>query len=136
MDNFHTQNFSISPLILSIMKENILKTKSFNFAVRIVKLYKYLKREHNEFILSQQIVRSGTAIGALIREAEHGESLKDFAHKLNIGLKEANEAKYWLDLLFATEFITKKMYESMNTDCEELLKLLTASLKTTKRRLK
>lgn len=118
------------------MKENILKTKSFDFAVRIVKLYKFLKKEHNEFILAQQIVRSGTSIGALIREAEHGESLKDFIHKLTIGLKEANESKYWLDLLFATDFITKKMYDSINKDCEELLKLLTASVKTSKSRLK
>ncbi len=118
------------------MKENILKTKSFDFAVRIVKLYKYLKKEHNEFILSQQIVRSGTSIGALIREAEHGESLKDFIHKLSIGLKEANECKYWLDLLVATDFITNKMYDSMNKDCEELLKLLTASVKTSKSKLK
>ena len=117
------------------MKENILKSKSFNFAVRIVKLYKFLKNEHNEFILSQQIVRSGTAIGALIREAEHGESIKDFAHKLNISLKEANETQYWLDLLFATDFITKRMYESINKDCEELLWLLTSSVKTTKKRL-
>lgn len=118
------------------MKENILKTKSFDFAVRIVKLYQFLKKEHNEFILSQQIVKSGTAIGALIREAEHGESMKDFIHKLNIGLKEANESKYWLDLLFATEFITKRMYDSINKDCEELLKLLTASVKTSKSRIK
>ncbi|TWI80499.1 four helix bundle protein [Lacibacter cauensis] len=118
------------------MKENILKTKSFDFAVRIVKLYKFLKKEHNEFILSQQIVRSGTSIGALIREAEHGESLKDFIHKLTIGLKEANESKYWLDLLFATDFINKKMFDSINKDCEELLKLLTASVKTSKSRLK
>ena len=118
------------------MKENVLKIKSFHFATRVVKLYKYLKKEHSEFILSQQIICRGTAIGALIREAEHGESLKDFAHKLNISLKEANEAKYWLDLLFATEFITKKMYDSINNDCEELLKLLIASLKTTKQRLK
>ena len=70
-------------------KENVLKTKSFDFAVRIVNLYKFLKKEYNEFVLSQQIVGSGTAIGALIREAEHAESLKDFVHKLNIGLKEA-----------------------------------------------
>lgn len=118
------------------MKENILKTKSFDFAVRIVKLYKFLKKEHSEYILAQQIVRSGTAIGALIREAEHGESMKDFIHKLNIGLKEANESKYWLDLLFATEFITKRMYDSINKDCEELLKLLTASVKTSKSRIK
>ncbi|HYM93687.1 MAG TPA: four helix bundle protein [Chitinophagaceae bacterium] len=113
-------------------KNNVLKQKSFEFAVRIVNLYKYLKKEHNEFSLSQQIVASGTAIGALIREAEHAESLKDFLHKLNIGLKEANESKYWLDLLYATGFINKKMYDSLNVDCEELLKLLIASVKTTK----
>lgn len=130
MDNLY---FTIK---LIAMKENILKTKSFDFAVRIVKLYKFLKKEHNEFILSQQIVRSGTSVGALIREAEHGESLKDFIHKLTIGLTEANESKYWLDLLYATEFITKKMYDSMNKDCEELLKLLTASVKTSKSRIK
>ena len=85
------------------MKENILKTKSFEFAVRIVNLWKYLKKQHNEYILSQQILKSGTAIGALIREAEHGESMKDFIHKLTIGLKEANESKYWLDLLVASD---------------------------------
>ena len=116
-------------------KENVLKTKSFDFAVRIVNLYKFLKKDYNEFMLSQQIVSSGTAIGALIREAEHAESIKDFAHKLNIGLKEANESKYWLDLLYATEYINKKMYESLNSDCEELLKLLIASVKTTKARI-
>lgn len=130
MDNLY---FTIK---LITMKENVLKTKSFDFAVRIVKLYKFLKKEHNEFILSQQIVRSGTSVGALFREAEHGESLKDFIHKLTIGLKEANESKYWLDLLYATEFITKRIYDSMNKDCEELLKLLTASVKTSKSRIK
>jgi len=136
MDNGLMDNLYFTPLNQLAMKENILKTKSFDFAVRIVKLYKFLKKEHNEFILSQQIVRSGTSIGALIREAEHGESLKDFIHKLTIGLKEANESKYWLDLLFATDFITKKMYDSINNDCEELLKLLTASVKTSKSRIK
>lgn len=118
------------------MKENILKEKSFHFAVRIVNLYKFLKKEHNEYILSQQLIRSGTSIGAIIREAEHAESTKDFIHKLSIGLKEANESKYWLDLLIATDFITKKMYDSLNKDCEELLKMLTASVITSKRRLK
>ena len=93
---------------LIIMKENILKDKSFFFAIRIVNLYKYLKKEHEEYILSQQLIRSGTSIGAIIREAEHAESTKDFIHKLSIGLKEANESKYWLDLLVATDFITKK----------------------------
>lgn len=116
-------------------KENVLKTKSFDFAVRIVNLYKFLKKEYNEFVISQQVVASGTAIGALVREAEHAESTKDFLHKLNIGLKEANESKYWLDLLCATNFINKKMYDSLNKDCEELLKLLIASVKTTKGKL-
>lgn len=113
-------------------KNNIIKEKSFAFAVRVVNLYKYLKKNYNEFIISQQIVASGTSIGALIREAEHAESTKDFLHKLNIGLKEANESKYWLDLLYATEFLEKRMYDSLNADCEELLKLLIASVKTTK----
>lgn len=118
------------------MKENILKGKSFLFAIRIVNLYKFLKKQHGEYILSQQLIRSGTSVGAIVREAEHAESLKDFIHKLSIGLKEANESKYWLDLLFATEFITKRMYESINKDCEELLKLLTASVKTSRQKNK
>ena len=117
------------------MIHNILKSKSFDFAVRIINLYKFLKKDHNEFILSQQIMRSGTSVGALIREAEHAESTKDFLHKLNIGLKEANEVLYWLDLLYATEYINKSMYESLFKDAEELLKLLIASVKTTKSRL-
>jgi len=75
------------------MRENILKDKSFNFAIRIVNLYKFLKKNHSEYILSQQIIRSGTSIGAIVREAEHAESIKDFIHKLSIGLKEANESK-------------------------------------------
>ncbi len=117
------------------LKENILKTKSFDFAVRIIKLYKYLKKEHGEYVLSQQLIRSGTSIGALIREAEHAESTKDFIHKLSIGLKEANESEYWIDLLFATDFITKKMYDSLKKDCIELLQLLVASVKTTRLKL-
>ena len=117
------------------MKQNILKDKSFQFAIRVVNLYKYLKKQHGEYILSQQIIRSGTCVGAIIREAEHAESTKDFIHKLSIGLKEANETKYWLDLLLATEFINNRMYNSINQDCEELLKLLIASVKTSKQRL-
>ena len=118
------------------MKENVLKNKSFSFAIRIVNLYKFLKKERGEYILSQQLIRSGTSLGAIIREAEHAESLKDFVHKLSIGLKEANESKYWLDLLVATDLITKKMYDSLNNDCEELLKLLIASVKTSKQKIK
>jgi len=114
-------------------RESILKSKSFDFAVRIIKLYRYLKKTHNEFELSSQLLRAGTSVGALIREAEHTESRKDFLHKLNIGLKEINESVYWLDLLFATDFIDKRMHNSMKTDGEALLKMLIASIKTTKR---
>ncbi|MCW3091385.1 MAG: four helix bundle protein [Ferruginibacter sp.] len=99
------------------MKENILKVKSFEFAIRIVNLYTYLKKEHGEYILAQQLIRCGTSIGAIVRGAEHAESTKDFIHKLSIGLKEANESKYWLDLLSATGFLTNKMYDSLNKDC-------------------
>jgi four helix bundle protein len=84
------------------MKENIVKEKSFCFAVRIVNLSKYLVEQKREFVLSKQILRSGTAIGALIRESEHAESKADFIHKLSIALKEANETDYWIDLLHQT----------------------------------
>ena len=114
------------------MKQNILKDKSFHFALRIVQLYKFLKKEHNEFVISKQIIRSGTAIGALIRESEYAESAKDFIHKLCISLKEANETKYWLDILHHSAFINVMMYHSINKDCEEIIKLLTASIRTNK----
>jgi len=115
-------------------RESILKTKSFDFAVRIIKLYKHLKKTHNEYELSQQLIRAGTSIGALIREAEHAESRKDFVHKLNIGLKEANESVYWLQLLHATDYINKRMFDSLIKDALELLKMLISSVKTTKGR--
>ncbi len=115
-------------------RESILKIKSFDFAVRIIKLYKYLKKTHNECELSQQLIRAGTSIGALIREAEHAESRKDFVHKLNIGLKEANESVYWLELLHTTDYINKRMFDSLIKDALELLKMLISSVKTTKGR--
>jgi four helix bundle protein len=118
-----------------MIKNNILKDKSFDFAVRIIKLYKYLRKSHTEYELSNQLVRSGTAVGALVRESEHAESRKDFIHKLSIGLKEINECVYWLELLFATEFIDRKIFESIHKDGTELLKILTASVKTAKSRL-
>ena len=114
------------------MKTNLIKEKSFAFAVRVIKLYRYLNQEKREFVLSKQILRSGTAIGALVREAEHGESRADFIHKLAIALKEANETQYWLELLHQTEYIDSKSFESMNQDCTEILKLLTAIIKTIK----
>ncbi len=87
------------------MKENIVKDKSFAFALRVVKLAKYLESEKKEFVLSRQVLRSGTAIGALVREAEHAESRADFVHKMNIALKEASETLYWLDLLHQGGYI-------------------------------
>ena len=89
-----------------IMKENVVMDKSFEFAIRIVKLSKYLVEQKREFVLSKQLLRSGTAVGALIRESEHAESKADFIHKLSIALKEANETDYWIDLLHKTDYLT------------------------------
>jgi len=113
-------------------KESVLKAKSFDFAIRIIKLNQYLREKHSEYQLPQQILRAGTSVGAMVREAEHAESRRDFLHKLNIGLKEINECGYWLDLLSATNYLDKRMYESIRKDWVELLKMLIASIKTTK----
>jgi len=114
------------------MKENIIKIKSFDFALRVVKLYRYLVTEKKEFVLSKQLLRSGTAIGALIRESEHAESKADFIHKLSVALKEANETEYWIELLHKSDFIEEKSFKSIQADVEELLKLLTTIIKTSK----
>ena len=114
------------------MKENFLEDKSFKFAVRIVKLAMFLSNEKREYILSKQIIRSGTAIGALISEAKFGESKADFKHKLNISLKEANETNYWLKLLKETNFIDKKLFDSLLFECNELIAMLISSIKTIK----
>ncbi len=114
------------------MKENIIKDKSFAFALRIVKLYQFLCGTKKEYVLSKQILRSGTSIGANVRESEHGQSKADFIHKISISLKEANETDYWLELLFQAGYLDDKMYQSMKQDCEEILKILTAIVKTSK----
>ncbi|NES18357.1 MAG: four helix bundle protein [Symploca sp. SIO3E6] len=114
------------------MRGNVVKEKSFNFAVRVVNLSKYLIEQKREFVLSKQILRAGTAIGALVRESEHAESKADFIHKLSVALKEANEADYWLDLLHTTKYLEAKQHQCLKTDLIELLKLLTAILKTSK----
>jgi four helix bundle protein len=114
------------------MSKYIVRDKSFSFALRIVKLYKYLAQEKREYILSKQVLRSGTTIGALVREAEQAESKADFIHKLAIALKEANETEYWLDLLFQSEYIEEKSYHSIHADIKEILKLLTSIIKTSK----
>lgn len=118
------------------MGNNIIKDKSFNFAIRIVNLYKYLSENKNEFVLAKQILRSGTSIGANINEALQGQSKKDFLMKMNISLKECSETKYWLELLYATEYIDKKMMVSIHNDCIEIEKILTSIVKTTKINLK
>lgn len=110
-----------------------LRNKSFAFAVRVVRLFQHLQTEKREFILSKQILRSGTAIGALVREAEQGESRADFIHKLAIALKEANETDYWLDLLQETDYLSENAFASIKADLLELLKLLTSIIKTTRK---
>jgi len=106
------------------MKENLIQRKSFLFAIRIVNLYKYLTTEKKEFVLSKQIVRSGTSIGANIEESIGGQSKKDFISKISISYKEARETIYWLKLLKETEYLNKEEFESLFNDAEELCKIL------------
>jgi four helix bundle protein len=114
------------------MAENILKTKSFRFAVRIVNLYKYLCENKKEFVLSKQILRSGTSVGANVCEAEHSESKSDFIHKMAIAQKEINETIYWLELMRETEYVSIQEFESIHVDAVEIIKLITSSIKTAK----
>jgi len=111
---------------------SVLREKSFHFALRIIKLSQYLQQEHREYILSKQILRSGTSIGALVREAQYAQSKADFLHKLTIALKEANETEYWLLLLVESNYITHAMFKSIAPQIKELLKLLISSTKTIK----
>jgi four helix bundle protein len=113
-------------------KEDVLKEKSFAFSLRAVKLYRYLVDEHREYILSKQLLRSATAIGALVREAKFAHSKADFLNKLTVALKEANETDYWLELLHRSGYLNDTMYRSIRPDIETLLKLLIASTKTVK----
>lgn len=113
-------------------KDNVVRDKSFQFAIRIVKLFRHLSENKREFVLSKQLLRSGTAVGALIREAEQAESNADFIHKLAIALKEANESEYWILLLKETEYLTEREAESICADLTELLKLLISIIKTSK----
>lgn len=107
------------------------KGKIFLFAIEVVSLYKVLF-ERKEFILSKQLLRSGTSIGANVRESEHGQSKADFIHKLSIALKEANETEYWIDLLFETKYLTQTEFENIKPNIIELLKLLTSIINTSK----
>lgn len=114
-----------------IMKENVIKVKSFEFAVRVVACANHLQ-EKNEYVISKQLLRSGTAIGALVREAEMAESKRDFIHKMHIALKEANETVYWIDLLIATKYLDEVSLNSLKQDATELLKILISIVKTSK----
>jgi four helix bundle protein len=118
------------------MAKSIVAEKSYYFAIRIVKLYKWLTQEKKEYVLAKQLLRSGTAVGALMREAEYAQSKPDFLSKTHIALKEASETMYWLMLLKDTAYITREEFMSINADAEELLKLLTSIVKTTKVNLK
>ncbi len=118
------------------MRENVIKIKSFEFAVRIVKFYQFLCNEKKEFILSKQVLRSGTSIGAMVREAEHSESKADFIHKLSIAQKEINETIYWLDLLKETDYISSQQFKSIHADAVEIIKLITSIIKSTKNNIK
>lgn len=114
------------------MAKSVLRDKSYAFAVRIVKLGRFLQTNQKEFILSKQLIRSGTAVGALLREAEFGQSKADFINKLYVALKEANETEYWLNLLFDTEYLEESAYQSILADNKELIAMLVSSIKTLK----
>ena len=113
---------------------NLISDKSFGFAVRVVKLCRYLQQDRQEYVLSKQLLRSGTSIGANVAEAQQPQSNADFVAKLSISLKEASETRYWLRLLAATGYLSEKESASMLADCTELEKLLTAIIKTTRSR--
>lgn len=117
------------------MRKNVVKDKSFAFAVRVIRLSKLLVSDKQEFVLSKQLLRSGTSVGALVREAEHAESKPDFIHKMAIAQKECNETLYWLELLRETDYLSTQEFESINSDATELIKLITSIIKTSKEKI-
>ena len=115
------------------MKPSVLRDKSFAFALRVVRLSQELQQNQKEFVLSKQVLRSGTAIGALVREGEFAQSKSDFINKLSIALKEANETEYWILLLQEAKLIKDELADSLQSDCKELIAMLVASVKTAKK---
>ena len=115
-----------------VTMENVIETKSFNFSIRIVNLYNHLKNEKQEFVMSKQMLRCGTSIGANVAEAEQAQSKADFISKMNIVLKETAETKYWLKLLKATDYLTDKEFDLILNDCIEIEKMLSAIIKSSK----
>ena len=114
------------------MKENVIKNKSFAFAIRIIRLYQLLCKEKKEFVLSKQLLRGGTSVGAMVREAEHAETKADFRHKMGIAQKEINETIYWLELLKETGYLSTEEFETIYNDAIEIIKILTSIIKTAK----
>ena len=111
---------------------NIIQEKSRDFAIKIINCYKFLVEEQHEYVMSKQLLRCGTSIGANIRESKNAQSRNDFLSKLCIALKEADETDYWLDLLHATDYIDDELFDSLETDCNEIIKILTSIIKTLK----
>lgn len=116
--------------VLKMLKENVIETKSFDFAVRIVKMSQYLATKKKEIVLSKQILKSGTSIGANVSEAQKAQSTADFYAKLTIALKEANETDFWLRLLHKTEYLSQQEFQSLKSDLEEIISILVAITKT------
>ena len=117
-----------------VKNESIIATKAYSFALEIITLYKYLVNEKKEYVLSKQLLRSGTSIGANINEALSAQSKRDFVHKLSISLKEARETSYWLNLLKDSEYIKQESFTNLSNKCNEILKILSSIILTTKQK--
>ena len=113
--------------------KNVLRDKSYAFALKIVQMYKEIVEKKKEYVLSKQVLRAGTSIGAIVRESEYAQSKADFINKLSIALKEASETDYWLSLLYDSKYITQGQYNEVSSLCKELIKITTASINTSKR---
>jgi four helix bundle protein len=118
---------------ITVMEEkNVIKIKSFHFAIRIVNVFKYLTKEKSEYVMSKQLLRSGTSVGASVRESEYAESKKDFIHKLHIAQKEINETLYWIELMQITKYFTTEAFESIHSDATEIINILTSIIRSSK----
>ena len=115
-----------------MVENNVLAEKSIEFAIRIVNCYKYLTKQKHETVMSKQVLRSGTSIGANVHEAIYAQSKADFVNKMNISMKEAGETSYWLTILHRTEYIDAEMYDSIDSDLKEILKIIASTIKTSK----
>ena len=115
-----------------MVENNVLAEKSIEFAIRIVNCYKYLTKQKHETVMSKQVLRSGTSIGANVHEAIYAQSKADFVNKMNISMKEAGETSYWLTILHRTEYIDTEMYDSIDSDLKEILKIIASTIKTSK----